>query len=131
MRLVSDDAIAIITLVQEVAGEPYDGKLAVAEVIRRRMRLGFQSDGTVAGTLLRAYAFSGWNTKPDFLRIRTIQLHDSDAGVQDCARAWREGATSNLVPQAVNYVNLDIAHPDWATPDRFVAKVGHHSFYRR
>lgn len=132
MRLVSDEALAVVTIMQEAAGEPYEGKLAVAEVIRRRAERRFQSDGTVAGTVLRAYQFSGWNTKPDHLRIRTVQLHDTDRGVEDATKAWRQSALVSVVPDAVLYCNLDIlpSPPSWATEAKFVKQIGHHSFYR-
>lgn len=132
MRLIPDDILAVVTIMQEAAGEPYAGKLAVAEVIRRRTEKHVQSDGTVAGTVLRSYQFSGWNTKPDALRIRTAQLQDTDHGTEDAQKAWRESITSRTVADAVFYCNLSVLPrpPAWATPDKFVVKIGHHSFYR-
>lgn len=44
--LVPDDTWAILTIIGEAAGEPYVGQLAVAEVIRNRMRQRYASDGT-------------------------------------------------------------------------------------
>src|SRR5574337_170238 len=84
MRLVSDDALAIVTIYQEAAGEPYAGKLAVAEVIRARMRRCYASDGTVAGTVLRAWQFSGWNTDAGAVRIMSLQIDTNDPVVQEC-----------------------------------------------
>lgn len=132
MRLISDEALAAVTIVQEAAGEPYEGKLAVANVIRHRMELGVHSDGTVAGTVLRAYQFSGWNTKPDFLRIRTVQADDSEQSVCEALLAWRESATRDLVPGAVMYCNLNVlaTPPAWARPELFVATVHRHTFFR-
>jgi spore germination cell wall hydrolase CwlJ-like protein len=132
VRLISDDALAIVTIMQEAAGEPYEGMVGVGEVIRRRAERHFQSDGTVAGTVLRSYAFSGWNSKPDFLRIRTVQLEDVDDRVPEAARAWRESAVSSVVPDAVYYCNLGVLEepPAWARPANFVRQVGNHSFYR-
>ncbi len=131
MRLVPDEILAVITIVQEAASEPYEGQLAVAEVIRRRAERHFQSDGTIAGTVLHSYAFSGWNTKPDFLRIRTVQLQDTDKVVEEATRAWRESVGSNVVPEAVFYYRpLPGISPAWAIPDKFVATIGHHIFFR-
>lgn len=133
MRLVSDEALAAITIVQEAAGEPYEGKLAVANVIRHRMELGLHSDGTVAGTVLRSFQFSGWNSKPDFLRIRTVQADDSEESVRESIRAWRESATRDIVPGAVFYCNLHVLPrpPAWARPELFVATVHRHTFFRQ
>lgn len=135
MRLVTDDALAIITIMQEAAGEPYIGKVAVAEVIRNRMKAKYSSDGTVAGTVLRPYQFSGWNTE-DRGRIRNIRADDTDPIVQECQRAWQEAwHGSDTVKGAVLYYNPDPRlvreTPDWAKPHSatLVAQVGHHVFF--
>ena len=62
MRLVSDDAWAIMNIWIEARGEPYEGRVAVGRVMRNRMRLKFFSDGTVSNTVLYPYQFSGWNS---------------------------------------------------------------------
>ena len=59
-RLIPEDKLAILTIAQEALAEPFEGKLAVAEVIRNRMKQRYMSDGTVEGTVLRAWQFSGW-----------------------------------------------------------------------
>lgn len=133
MRLVSEEALAVITIMQEASGEPYLGKLAVAEVIRNRMLRKYASDGTVSGTVLRPLQFSGWNAK-DPGRIRSIRADSDDSVVKDCVRAWNEArAGSNTVHQAVLYYNPSIITepPDWAMPDSAVevAVVGQHHFF--
>jgi spore germination cell wall hydrolase CwlJ-like protein len=144
MRLISEEALAVITIMQEAEGEPYLGKLAVAEVIRNRMKLKYASNGTVAGTVLRAKQFSGWNatsTKSDpynLFRIRSVQIDSDDPIVKDCIRAWHEAqAGSNTVHGAVLYYapatlkKLGWPEPDWAMPDSAdeVAIVGQHHFF--
>lgn len=133
MRLITEEALAVITIMQEAAGEPYLGKLAVAEVIRNRMLKKYASDGTVAGTVLRPLQFSGWNTK-DPGRIRNIRADSDDSVVKDCVRAWNEArAGSVTVHGAVLYYNPSIITdpPDWALPDSavHVATVGQHEFF--
>ena len=131
MRLISDDAIAIITIFQEAEGESLQGKVAVAEVIRRRMARRYSSDGTVVGTCLRPYQFSGWNTASGN-RIRSLRIDLDEAMVADCVTAWAHSRTSNIVPDAVLYYNPDIVPtpPAWADPARLVAVVEHHRFYK-
>lgn len=144
MRLISEEALAVVTIMQEAEGEPYLGKLAVAEVIRNRMNKLYASDGTVAGTVLRAKQFSGWNatsTKTDLhnlFRIRSVKIDSDDPIVKDCIRAWNEArAGSNTVYGAVLYYSpsalraMGIADPDWALPDSAdeVASVGKHRFF--
>lgn len=135
MRLIDDDALAVVTIMQEAAGESYLGKVAVAEVILNRMKQKYSSDGTVAGTVLKPYQFSGWNTA-DPGRIRNIRADDEDRVVQECVRAWEEAKHgSDTVKGAVLYYNPDPrlvpVTPDWAKPHSAVqvATIGHHVFF--
>lgn len=133
MRLIAEDTFAIITIYQEAQGEPYAGKVAVAEVIRNRMRRHYASDGTISGTVLRPLQFSGWNaTDPG--RIRSVRIDDADYLVHDCQRAWAEAlAGSETVQGAVLYYNPLVIHarPDWASPEHAVevCRVGAHVFF--
>lgn len=130
MRLITDDALATATIFMECEGEPYEGKLGVAEVIYTRWKVkpGY-SDGTLAGTVLRAAQFSGWNTNSGN-RIRSVQIQDDNDIVMDCAKAWAAAcAGSNTVGGATLYANLDICSPSWAGSCDLVAKIGRHSFF--
>lgn len=144
MRLITEEALAVVTIMQEAEGESYLGKLAVAEVIRNRMNKLYASDGTVSGTVLRAKQFSGWNaasTKADPInafRIRSVRADNDGQIVRDCIRAWNEArAGSNTVHGAVLYYSpsalkaMGIDTPDWALPDSAdeVAIVGKHHFF--
>jgi spore germination cell wall hydrolase CwlJ-like protein len=140
MRLITEEALAIVTIMQEAEGEPYLGKLAVAEVIRNRMNKLYASDGTVSGTVLRSKQFSGWNaagTKSDpinHFRIRSVRADNDGAIVRDCIRAWNEArAGSNTVHGAVLYLNPAAVDsiPEWALPGSAdeVAIVGQHHFF--
>lgn len=133
MRLITEEALAVVTIMQEAAGEPYTGKLAVAEVIRNRMNKKYASDGTVSGTVLRPLQFSGWNAK-DPGRIRTVRSDSDDTAVKECIRAWHEAlGGSDTVHGAVLYYNPSIITepPEWALPDSAipVAVVGQHHFF--
>ena len=132
-RYITDDALAIVTLWMEARGQPFEGKRAVAEVIRNRMRLRYMSDGTVAGTVLRAQQFSCWNSS-DPQRIKGAQIDDSHPEVLACAEAWSraKGPDFVLPGDAVMYLNPAAVtrQPAWAQPDRRVAVIGAHSFYR-
>lgn len=144
MRLISDDALAVVTIFQEAAGEPWDGKVAVAEVIRNRMKDKYMSDGTVSGTVLRAYQFSGWNTEAGTVRLKSLRIDADDPVVLDCRKAWSAAQQqSNLAKGAVLYLNPQAVLtrtgrlPAWAaTPHdpltldatRVVATIGRHVF---
>jgi len=133
MNVVNPDALAIITVWQEAQGEPYTGKVAVAEVIRNRMLRNYSSDGTVAGTVARPWQFSGWNGDDESRKylIRALKINDNDPVVQECIRAWNQSRDSNFVKGAVLYCNLDAVdrRPNWADPSKLIIKIGHHSFF--
>jgi len=130
-RLIDDETWATLTIWCEARGEPYEGKLAVAEVIANRMRRKYQSDGTVPGTVLKPWQFSAWNTD-DGNRIRAASLEDGQADVAMCRQAWRDVlAGTSVVPKAVLYCNLAIVShtPGWADPAKLVRVIGRHSFF--
>lgn len=144
MRVISEDALAIITIYQEASGEPWDGKVAVAEVIRNRMREKYMSDGTVSGTVLRASQFSGWNTDAGAVRLKSLRIDADDPVVLDCRKAWSAAQQqSNLAKGAVLYLNPQAVLkragrlPAWAAAPhdpltldaaRVVATIGRHVF---
>src|SRR3989304_8325421 len=98
-RLVSDRVWGLMTLMQEAQGEPYATKLGCAEVILRRTRLKYMSDGTVASTCLWPLQFSGWNAldaTPAYKeRIECAKIDDQDPVVMECMRAWEEAAAGS------------------------------------
>ena len=131
MRVIPDEAWAVLTIWQESRGESHAGRVAVAEVIRNRTLRHYASDGTVASTCLRPLQFSGWNTK-DPNRVPSAKLDDTDPMVADCLAAWREAqAGSNLAKGAVLYYSpLGVAAPPaWAVNCVQVATIGHHLFF--
>ena len=128
MRVIPDDILGIVTVFQEAEGEPYMGKVAVAEVIWRRTKRKFMSDGTVAGTVLRRLQFSVMNSD-SANRIRSFQIDTDDQNVQDCIRAWAEAkAGSNYAPGCLHYLNPKLCDPLWARDAKVVAEIGNHRF---
>lgn len=128
VRLVDDDHWAILTIVGEALSEPLEGKIAVGEVIRNRMRRGYASDHTVIGTVLFPKQFSMWDDRARFVAAHADDEHPS---VQECIQAWKLSATSNVTGGAVLYHTTMIQKPWWATrPSVKVLKtIGRHIFY--
>ncbi len=134
-RLVPDWIWGVITLMQEAQGEPFSTKLAVAEVILRRTRMKYMSDGTVAGTVLWPMQFSGWNaidSTPKYReRVECAKIDDSDPVVQECIRAWKEAeAGSNTTKGAYLYYNPAIVKPApaWAAKCIETAVIDSHRY---
>lgn len=127
--LVPDDTWAILTIIGEAAGEPYVGQLAVAEVIRNRMRQRYASDGTAVGTVLRARQFSCWNS--GYVgRVRMAKSHQDQPAARSAIRAWAEacGRDTDITHGAVLYFNPRLASPHWDAV--VVAEIGNHRFLR-
>jgi N-acetylmuramoyl-L-alanine amidase len=128
MRLIPDHVMGVITVLQEAEGEPYEGKVAVAEVILRRTKRKYFSDGTVTGTVLRRLQFSAMN-EDAANRIRSFKADTEDSIVRECIRAWAEAeAGSNLVPNCCHYFNAKLCFPIWAEGAKVVARIGDHTF---
>ena len=127
MRLVSDFALAVMTIWQEARGEPQAGRVAVGEVIRHRMK---QKGKTVAEIVLAPYQFSGYNTK-DPNRTPAFLLDDTDPIVRECAIAWLDSASTDITEGATLYLNPDIVDPlpEWAVKATKTVKIGRHQFY--
>lgn len=127
--LIPPECLAAATIRGEAGMEPYEGKLAVGKTIRNRMARRHFSDGTVAGTVLKPYQFSLWNTN-DKGRIRACLADDSSPQVEECKRAWAESETWDGLPPEVVYYHADYVRPSWADTTVFVRKIGRHLFYK-
>lgn len=55
-----DDDLLTVCIADEAANQPYEGKVAVAIVIMNRIMNLYESDGTVQGTVLKRFQFSGF-----------------------------------------------------------------------
>ena len=120
-------ALAALTVYYEAAGESFAGKLAVAAVIRNRMTLKYQSDGTVKGTVLKARQFQPWSTRKPY----HIPLDLKKKSMRDSLLAWRlvqDGR--NVVDGAVLFYNPKLVRtPYWAKVSQRVTTIGDHEFY--
>jgi len=136
-------ALGVSCLVGEAANQHPSGQIGVAEVIRNRMERRYASDGTVAGTILRAKQFSCFNDSTPW-RTRLFNLQWQDPAVQRARVAWEtafgddgSGDRSDLVKGAVLYHTIQPPAgvtqwpPRWATAPgvREVARLDDHIFY--
>jgi len=122
-----DENLAALTVYLEAGGESFAGKMAVAAVIRNRMTMKYQSDGTIRGTVLRRSQFQPWNKKSP----HQVHVDMNQKGMKDSLLAWRlvqDGR--NVVDGAVLFFNPRIARtPRWARVGFKVASIGGHEFY--
>lgn len=133
MNIIQPSALAIITIWMEAEGECFEGKCAVGEVIRNRMKRFYSSDGSIPGTVARRFQFSGWNDdKTNNARlILALKLDDSSVIAMQCVDAWRQSATTNYTKEAVLYLNKALVDPlpSWALSENEVATIGSHTFF--
>lgn len=150
----SDAELLALCVWDEARGEIPDGRAAVARVVLNRMKARFESDGTVAGTVLAWHQFSGFwfdmvggkyrpvafSRAEAAARARALLLEAKrgplpwslcqDVAARVQAGTWSSELYDQLGDEALNYANLDYCDPIWATPDKFIVKIGHHSFFR-
>ena len=121
------DDLAALTIYLEARGESFAGKMAVAAVIRNRMKMRYHSDGTVKGTVLKYKQFQPWNRQ----QPHQVLVNFNKRRMQDSLLAWRlvqDGR--NVVDGAVLFYNPRIARtPQWAKVGQKVATIGGHEFY--
>ena len=123
----SPDDLAALTIYLEARGESFAGKMAVAAVIRNRMKRKYQSDGTVKGTVLKRKQFQPWNRQ----QPHQVLAKFNKQRMKDSLLAWRlvqDGR--NIVDGALLFYNPRIARtPQWAKVGQKVATIGEHEFY--
>jgi spore germination cell wall hydrolase CwlJ-like protein len=125
----SDNILAALTIYLEARGESFAGKMAVAAVIRNRIRQRYHSDGTVKGTVLRAKQFEPWiRHVPE-----EVHFNPNNRKMQECLLAWelvQDGR--KVVDGAVLFYNPTlVTAPRWARVYQKVAKIGGHEFFNK
>jgi spore germination cell wall hydrolase CwlJ-like protein len=129
-RLISDDRWGILCVYAEARSEPYEGQVAVGNVIRNRTARKFFSDGTVCGTVTYPYQFSWLNTN-DRQRSKVLGASWEDVGMRLAAKAWFESEHNKIVKDALLY-HADYVDPTWSKAQgiELVSRIGRHLFYR-
>ena len=134
LRLVSGDLeIAARTVFGEARGESYEGKKAVAWVLKNRWlstRGQFAKDDTLATACLRHRQFSAWNAgDPNLGAMR--KTGEWDRSYRDSLRAVLEvidELTDSLTFGSLWY-HAQAVSPDWAVGAKPAARHGTHVFY--
>jgi hypothetical protein len=148
---MDDATLLALCIWSEAAGESTAGKQAVAQVVMNRMRDHYQSDGTIAGTVLHPNQFSGfwfdfvggkytrvcWSREDAEHRAEAMLLRAQHQAVWDGCLDLAEGVLDGSVPpaptldRAVLYLNPAIIPklPAWASPAHELGAIGHHTFY--
>jgi spore germination cell wall hydrolase CwlJ-like protein len=134
LYLIPEWQWAVLTIAQEASSEPYTGKVAVAEVIRNRMKTRHFSDGTIQSTVLWPYQFSGWNTR-DPNRTRAANYELDSTVITDCIKAFKAAfeSDSNFAMGANLYHAQTMKeYPSWTRSPKVqrLVQIGNHIFYK-
>jgi spore germination cell wall hydrolase CwlJ-like protein len=125
-----DIDIAARTVWGEARGEPLDGKLAVAWVIRNRAEKGGWFGEGLAGVSMKPWQFSVWN-KNDVNREKLLELKKDSRGYQQAlAVVARSLVTPDDPTHGANHYHTKDIFPHWAEDADAVLNVGNHLFYR-
>ena len=124
------DALAR-TVFGEARGEPVEGQIAVAHVVRNR-QADSRYPASVAGVVKQPWQFSTWNENDHNRAV--IERADEDTpgfllAVEVAARVLR-GDVADPTHGATHYHADWIAPPRWADPSKVTARIGRHVFYR-
>ncbi|HBJ1651991.1 cell wall hydrolase [Clostridium botulinum] len=114
-----DNIQLLARLIQSEAGdEPYQGKLAVGNVVLYRTN---QDNENLADTIFKKGQFDGVKTS-NF----SGELSD------DSIKAATEVLNGKKVlSDGYFFVNLNVASPSWAKEDNFITRIGDHWFFRK
>lgn len=128
--------LAIATLWQEARGEDQEARIAVAHVIRNRIDKLYDSDGTIAGTVLKRWQFSGWmSARIARQSLRAVAI--GGAEIEGLVQAWDISGTveqEDPTGGAVLYYSPEsmrspTARPRWASRAPYLKTIGPFRFY--
>lgn len=134
--------LAIYTIMGEASNQPYEGQLAVAEVIRNRAKaynaqyldclvvLGWDTcfESSVKEVVLQPWQFSFWNSKKK--AKQWLEKYGTGEAYQTASRAWAESEHSNIVKGADLY-HASYVKPRWNFGKTiFIRQLGAHRFYK-
>lgn len=127
-----------LTIYREAGGEPYEGKVAVAEVILNRVQDPRWED-QIDGVVLAPKQFSCYNVD-DWTATRMPRPSNPRDMVvwEECCQAAAEALNgSNLTSGANHYLNENLTRkirggtlPRWFRPDKVTARINRHTFLK-
>ena len=126
-----EEGLAVATMWQEARGSDDKARLAVAHVIRNRMAQMYTSDGTVAGTVLVPWQFSGWMDAT----IARESLVYAGTDSLDLEGIWQQSATEpDPTDGAVLYYSPAAMSPpgtvpSWVASSRLTLDLPDFKFY--
>jgi N-acetylmuramoyl-L-alanine amidase len=117
------------TVWAEARGEPADGMLAVAWVIRNRAEKGGWFGEGIAGVCKKPWQFSAWN-KNDPNRKKLLELKTDSMGYQQALCAVAQALVSeDDITQGSKHYHTKAIVPHWVEDAKPVLNIGNHLFF--
>ncbi len=130
LKRAQDNFIMALTLWREDRGGTPEGRAAIAYVILNRVARQSWWGKNVLEVCTKKWQFSSLTAPGDPQLV--IWPSEADSIWQDCLQAVAnalDGTLPNPIGRAVNYYDVSIKAPDWATDDKFIAQIGRLRFY--
>lgn len=116
---IDDDVMLLAKLINSEAGnEPFEGKVAVANVVLYRSKIEKES---IRKIIYAKEQFDGVDTN-SFMNFPNNESIDA---------AQRAINGEKVLDNAYYYANLNLCSPSWATEKRFLCRIGDHWFFKQ
>ena len=135
--IISDVLWLAVTAYMEAAGEPYEGKLAVAYTIVNRATEGHRS---ISDTVFKRFQFSALNTK-SVTRMNIDEIKQDSRVWIDCYKAACSAyyrLENDPSFGATSYLNIELTKkirggtlPSWFYKMNIVTIIGKHTFLKK
>ncbi len=119
------------TIYGEARGETLDGKIAVAWIIRNRVKRAGWWGGTYTEVCLHPKQFSCWNDDQELRKNRIAMLDAVEDDLLECLYV-AAGVITGDIPDPTGgscHYHASNVHPKWAEGHTSHATIGHHLFY--
>lgn len=124
------------TIYGEARGESYEGMLAVGWVIRNRVENPGWWGKNIISVCTKRYQFSCWNENDaNYEHVKAVARQErgfmDKPKVQECVMAAIEVTRmQRCLIEGADHYHADGIVPAWKDDNRFVGKIGHHTFYK-
>lgn len=113
-----DDVILLAKLINSEAGdEPFEGKIAVANVVLYRLK---QNKASIKDIIYASGQFDGVQTN----------LFSGDPSNESLSAARQALKGKKVLDNAYYFANLKLCNPSWATEKNFLCRIGDHWFFK-
>lgn len=123
-----DEWVMALAIWREARGEPVEGKIAVGEVIRNRMRTKNRWRSTIVGVVTQPKQFSAFNAgDPNAVKFPK----PTDGVWRQCCESVRAVMRNRAdFTEGANHYHTKAVKPYWVKGKTPVCEIGNHVFYK-